>query len=90
VGVDNLRYTANNLLEAAKTGTFVDNGDGVTGPGDTIDYEITITNNGNTIITGLTLNDQFYRSDNDNTNLTDNPTLTLTSGLSFQPAVGGA
>ena len=44
-------------LEVIKTAIISDNGDGVTGLGDTIDYTIRITNTGNVTLNTLTLTD---------------------------------
>lgn len=44
-------------LETTKTQTVVDNGDGVTGVGDTIQYTITVKNTGNTALENIALVD---------------------------------
>ena len=42
-------------LEATKTATITDNGDGITNTGDTIVYTITVKNTGGVTLTGITL-----------------------------------
>ena len=41
------------VIEVTKRATVSDNGDGVNGAGDTINYVITVENKGNVQITGL-------------------------------------
>ena len=44
-------------IEVTKTATVADNGDGINGEGDTINYSITVANTGNVSITSLSLVD---------------------------------
>ena len=44
-------------IEVTKTATVADNGDGVNGAGDTINYLISVVNTGNVTITSLNLVD---------------------------------
>ena len=60
-------------LEVTKTATVSDDGDTLTGPGDTIQYTITVTNTGNISLTGVNIVDTMV-DDNGNA-------LTLTSSL---------
>jgi gliding motility-associated-like protein/uncharacterized repeat protein (TIGR01451 family) len=62
-------------IEVTKTATVADNGDGVNGAGDTINYLISIVNTGNVNINSLNLVDTI--TDGNGT------LLTLTSGPSF-------
>ena len=48
--------TSSPSIEVTKTATITDNGDGVTGIGDIINYTIKAQNKGN-VITGLTITD---------------------------------
>ena len=49
-------YTsANPTIEATKTFTVVDEGDGSTGVGDTIVYNITVQNTGNVLLSNINL-----------------------------------
>lgn len=45
------------MLNAAKTAVLVDDGDGLSNVGDTIQYTIRVTNNGNVALTGVTPSD---------------------------------
>ncbi len=69
-------------IRAVKTETLVDNGDGVRGAGDRIDYAITVQNTGNVPLTGLTLVDTI-------TTLAGTP-LALDSGPTFVSADQGS
>ena len=44
-------------LEVTKSAVVVDNGDNINGPGDTIQYTITVTNTGNVTLTGVNVID---------------------------------
>ena len=44
-------------LEVTKSAVVVDNGDNINGPGDTIQYTITVTNTGNVSLTGVNVTD---------------------------------
>ena len=65
-----------------KTATVADNGDGNTGFGDTINYTITVSNTGDTALTGVGITDTI-------TDL-NNVSLILTSGPSFVSATQGS
>ena len=65
-------------IEVTKTAIVIDNGDGITGLGDTINYTITVANTGDTALTGVSIIDTI-------TDL-NGVGLTLTSG----PIYGGA
>ena len=49
--------TGSPSLEVTKTAAVTDNGDGKTGATDVINYTVTVKNNGNVTLTGLTLAD---------------------------------
>ena len=49
--------TSSPSIEVNKTATITDNGDGVTGIGDIINYTIKAQNKGNVTLTGLTITD---------------------------------
>ncbi|WP_081415727.1 DUF11 domain-containing protein, partial [Aquimarina latercula] len=69
-------------MEATKTQAIVDNGDGVDGLGDTINYTITVQNTGNITLTGVTLTDTFVDGNGN--------TLTLDNGPDFDNASLGS
>ena len=69
-------------IEVTKTQNVVDDGDGITGVGDRIDYTITVENTGNVPLTNLVLNDTL-------TSLASAP-LTLDSGPSFVSATASS
>ncbi|WP_181366336.1 DUF7507 domain-containing protein [Albidovulum aquaemixtae] len=69
-------------IEVTKTQNVVDNGDGVTGVGDRVDYTITVENTGNTPLTNVALTDAL-------TSLTGTP-LSLDSGPTFTTASAGS
>jgi uncharacterized repeat protein (TIGR01451 family) len=69
-------------IETTKTLAVTDNGDGVTGVGDTVTFTITVENLSNTSVNGLTLSDTF-------TDNTGGP-LTLDSGPTFVSASAGS
>ena len=49
------------VLEVTKTASVTDNGDGYTGPGDVINYVITVENKGNVTLSSLTVIDSLNR-----------------------------
>ncbi|MEO1196154.1 MAG: SdrD B-like domain-containing protein [Pseudomonadota bacterium] len=60
-------------LETTKTQVFVDNGDGVQGIGDTLNYTITVENIGNIPVSGLGLVDTLTDLDSNVLALSDGP-----------------
>ena len=68
--------TAEPKIEATKTATVTDNGDGYTGQGDTIVYTITVSNTGGITLSNVTLVDVIVDGNNNNLVLTSGPTLT--------------
>ncbi|WP_040282622.1 DUF7507 domain-containing protein, partial [Psychroserpens damuponensis] len=69
-------------LIAEKSASITDNGDGVLGAGDTINYIITVENTGNVTLDGVTITDTL--TDFDGT------VLTLTTGPTFDNADAGS
>ena len=68
--------TAEPKIEATKTATVTDNGDGYTGQGDIIVYTITVSNTGGITLSNVTLVDVLVDGNNNNLALTSGPTLT--------------
>ena len=68
--------TAEPKIEATKTATVTDNGDGYTGQGDIIVYTITVSNTGGITLSNVTLVDVIVDGNNNNLVLTSGPTLT--------------
>ena len=69
-------------IEAMKTSTIVDNGDGVTGIGDFVVYTLTVSNTGNVTLNSVTVTDTL-------TDMSSN-TLSLTNSLTFVSATKGS
>jgi uncharacterized repeat protein (TIGR01451 family) len=69
-------------IEAMKTSTIVDNGDGVTGIGDYVVYTLTVSNTGNVTLNSVTVTDTL-------TDMSSN-TLSLTNSLTFISATKGS
>ena len=67
--------TASPSIEVTKTVTVTDNGDGVTGIRDIVQYTITVKNTGNITLSGLTVSDTLTDA--------NSITLSLSSGPSF-------
>ncbi|MCH1471361.1 MAG: DUF11 domain-containing protein, partial [Flavobacteriaceae bacterium] len=57
-------------LEVTKTATVTDDGDTLTGPGDTIQYTITVTNTGNVSLTGVNIVDTMVDNEGNAMSLT--------------------
>ena len=53
------------VLEVTKTASVTDNGDGYTGPGDVINYVITVENKGNVTLSSLTVTDSLTDGNGD-------------------------
>ncbi|TXE16668.1 DUF11 domain-containing protein, partial [Psychroserpens burtonensis] len=70
------------IILAEKSATITDNGDGVLGAGDTINYIITVANTGNVTLDGVTITDTF-------TDFVGN-VLILTTGPTFNGADAGS
>ena len=64
--------TGSPSLEVTKTAAVTDNGDGNTGTGDVINYTVTVKNNGNVTLTGLTLADTLTDGNGGALSLTGN------------------
>ncbi|WP_047545022.1 T9SS C-terminal target domain-containing protein [Psychroserpens sp. Hel_I_66] len=67
---------------AEKSASVTDNGDGVLGTGDTINYTITVANSGNVTLDGVTITDTLTDADGN--------VLTLTTGPTFDSADAGS
>ena len=70
-----VEFNLNSSIEVTKTAYVIDNGDGTTNSGDTIVYTITVNNNGNTVVSSMTLVDNLKDG--------NNRTLQLSSGPAF-------
>ena len=69
-------------LEATKTATITDNGDGITNTGDTIVYTITVKNTGGVTLTGITLTDTLKDGNGGNLTLNGGPNFVSASASS--------
>ncbi|MDG2396558.1 MAG: hypothetical protein P8M03_02770, partial [Flavobacteriaceae bacterium] len=77
--------TASPSIEVTKVYTVNDaNNNGSNDPGDTINYSITVLNNGNVTLHGLSLNDTFKDGSAGNLSLTSGPTFVSNSASSGQ------
>ena len=74
-------------LEVTKTATVADNGDGINGEGDTINYTITVANTGNSSITSLSLVDLLTDGNGNVLTLTSGPTFVSNSNGSPQGSI---
>jgi gliding motility-associated-like protein/uncharacterized repeat protein (TIGR01451 family) len=74
-------------LEVTKTATVADNGDGINGAGDTINYTITVVNTGNVSITSLSLVDLLTDGNGNALTLTSGPTFVSNSSASPQGSI---
>ena len=63
-------------IEATKTVTITDNGDGLLGKGDFVRYDIEVTNTGNINLQGVSIFDQFLDNNGRTLNLISGPTYT--------------
>ena len=72
-------FTAQPSIEAIKTATVIDNGDNINGPGDTIQYTISIINTGNVTLTDVSINDILTDANELALTLTSGPGLTNSS-----------
>ena len=72
-------FTAQPSIEAIKTATVIDNGDNINGPGDTIQYTISIINTGNVTLTDVSINDILTDANELALTLTSGPGLTSSS-----------
>ncbi|MGY8968827.1 MAG: beta strand repeat-containing protein, partial [Flavobacteriales bacterium] len=75
----------NKKIEATKTFSITDNGDGQNGQGDVVTYTINIENTGQINVSGITLVDQLTNCDGSSIlNLSSGPTWNSNSGSSAQ------
>ena len=65
--------TASPLIEVTKTSTITDNGNGVVGVGDIINYTITVENKGNVTLTGLGVSDVLTNGNGGSLSLSSGP-----------------
>ena len=72
-------------IEVTKTSTITDNGDGITGKGDIVNYTITVENKGNRNLTGLTITDSLKDLSGGNLTISNGPFF---SGSSLGSAAG--
>jgi uncharacterized repeat protein (TIGR01451 family) len=70
-------------IEVVKTQSFVDDGDGLDGVGDTISYTITVLNTGDSTLTNVGIVSDTFQA-------LDATPLTLTSAAVFVPSIGGS
>jgi uncharacterized repeat protein (TIGR01451 family) len=61
------------VLEVTKTASVTDNGDGYTGPGDVINYVITVENKGNVRLSSLTVTDSLTDGNGDSLVMSNGP-----------------
>ena len=61
------------VLEVTKTASVTDNGDGYTGPGDVINYVITVENKGNVTLSSLTVIDSLTDGNGDSLVMSNGP-----------------
>ena len=61
------------VLEVTKTASVTDNGDGYTGPGDVINYVITVENKGNVTLSSLTVTDSLTDGNGDSLVMSNGP-----------------
>ena len=74
-------------IEVTKTATVADNGDGVNGAGDTINYLISVVNTGNVTITSLNLVDTITDGNGTSLTLTSGPSFVSNSNSSSQGSI---
>jgi uncharacterized repeat protein (TIGR01451 family) len=79
---ETVQVTPEPSIVAVKTQTFVDDGDGIAGIGDLLEYTITVTNDGNVPLTGVTPTDTLTNG--------DGTVLTLDSGPTFVSSSAGS
>ena len=80
-----VNITASPGIEATKTATVTDNGDGVLGKGDIVRYDIKLTNTGNINLQNISIFDQFLSNAGSSLNLISGPSF---SGSSFGSVAG--
>jgi uncharacterized repeat protein (TIGR01451 family)/gliding motility-associated-like protein len=67
-------------MKATKSVRLLENGDGILGVGDTVEFTIGVTNTGNTILSNVTIDDNDFVDDNgQGLNLTAGPSFTISS-----------
>ena len=79
-----VNITASPGIEATKTATVTDNGDGNTGAGDVIVYTITVQNTGGTSLSNISLNDVLTDGNGSSLSLTAGPTFVSNSASSAE------
>ena len=76
--------TASPSIEVTKTVTVTDNGDGVNGKGDIVQYTIAVQNTGNITLSGLTVSDTFTDANSNTLSLSSGPTFSGANQSSAQ------
>lgn len=79
---ETINVAAEPAITAVKTQVLVDNGDGIDGAGDRLDYTITVTNDGNIALTNVIPNDTLTDGNGN--------TLVLDSGPTFDSSSAGS
>ena len=76
--------TASPSIEVTKTVTVTDNGDGITGLADIVQYTIAVQNTGNITLSGLTVSDTFTDANSNTLSLSSGPTFSGANQSSAQ------
>ena len=83
--VTEISITNSPSIEVTKTATITDNGDGVVGKGDVVQYTIAVKNDGNVTLSGLTVTDILKDAGGSNVSLNSGPSF---AGASQGSAAG--
>ena len=83
--VTEISITNSPSIEVTKTATITDNGDGVVGKGDVVQYTIAVNNDGNVTLSGLTVTDILKDAGGSNVSLNSGPSF---AGASQGSAAG--
>ena len=80
-----ITITSSPSIEVTKISQVTDNGDGLTGVGDVINYSISVRNTGNVTLDGITITDILHDGNGNTINLSNDPTY----GGSSQNSING-